>query len=103
MKSRPDFAKELPPYKQAIHDFYKKEEENRYYLPDYAGYDGRQLAKMTHMEIFDYPVWEKDVSSRMQRLEAPCMVLFDYRVRDALTYAARYAVISTDEERISDR
>lgn len=103
MKSRPDFAKELPPYMQVIHDFYRKEEENRYYLPDYAGYDGRQLGRMTHMEIFDYPVWEKDVSSRMQRLEAPCMVLFDYRVRDALTYAARYAVIPTDEERISDR
>jgi hypothetical protein len=30
------------------------------------------------------------------------MVLFDYRVRDTLTYAARYAVIPADEERISD-
>lgn len=103
MKSRPDFAKELFPYKKAVYDFYKKEEENHRYLPGYDGYDGRQLGKMTHMEIFDYPVWEKDVSSRMQRLEAPCKVLFDYRVRDALTYAARFTVIPTDEERISDR
>lgn len=103
MKSRPDFAKELLPYKKAVYDFYRKEEENHRYLPDYDGYDGRQLGKMTHMEIFDYPVWEKDISGRMQRLKTPCMVLFDYRVRDALTYAARFTVIPTDKERISDR
>ncbi|MBD5458674.1 MAG: B12-binding domain-containing radical SAM protein [Lachnospiraceae bacterium] len=103
MKSRPDFAKDLSPYKSSVHAFYKKEEESRHYLPDYAGYDGRQLSKMTHMEIFDYPVWEPDVRKRMRKLEAPCMVLFDYKERDALTYAARYAVIPADRERISDR
>jgi len=103
MKSRPDFARELSPYKQAIHDFYKKEEETRHYLPDHVGYDGRQLGKMTHIEVFDYPVWEQDARKRMRKLEAPCMVLFDYKVRDALTYAARYVVIPADEERISDR
>ena len=103
MKSRPDFAKDLSPYKLSLHDFYKKEEETRRYLPGYEGYDGRQLGKMTHMEIFDYPVWEQEPRKRIRRLEAPCMVLFDYRVRDALTYAARYVVIPTDEERISDR
>ncbi|MDE5932576.1 MAG: DUF4080 domain-containing protein, partial [Lachnospiraceae bacterium] len=103
MKSRPDFARELSPYKQAIHDFYRKEEENRHYLPGYVGYDGRQLGKMTHMEVFDHPVWEKDVRRRMQKLKLPCMVLFDYRVRNALTYEARYVVIPMDGERISDR
>lgn len=103
MKSRPDFAKDLSPYKTVVHDFYKKEEETRHYLPDYVGYDGRQLGKMTHMEIFDYPVWEQDVRKRMQKLETPYMVLFDYKVRDALTYAARYVLIPADGERISDR
>lgn len=102
MKSRPDFAKDLSPYKSAFHDFYRKEEETHRYLPGYEGYDGRQLGKMTHMEIFDYPVWEREPKKRIRRLKAPCMVLFDYRVRDALTYAARYAVIPADEERISD-
>ena len=102
MKSRPDFAKDLSPYKSAFYDFYRKEEETHRYLPGYEEYDGRQLGKMTHMEIFDYPVWEQEPKKRIRRLKAPCMVLFDYRVRDTLTYAARYAVIPADEERISD-
>lgn len=103
MKSRPDFARDLTAYKQKLRDFYQKEEEGRHYLPDYIGYDSRQIAKMTHMEIFDYPVWESDIRKRMQRLDSPVMVLFDYRVRDALTYEARYGVIPTNEERISHR
>lgn len=103
MKNRPDFAGDTTAYKQEFRDFYQKEEEGRHYLPDYTGYDSRQIAKMTHMEIFDYPVWEPDIRKRMQRLDSPVMVLFDYRVRDTLTYEARYRVIPTDEERISHR
>lgn len=103
MKSRPDFAGALLPYKQMIRDFYRKEEACRRYLPGYGGYDSRQLAKMTHMEVFDYPVWEQDTGKRTEYLAAPAMVLFDYHVRDALTYEARYVVIPTDEERTSDR
>lgn len=101
MKSRPAFARELMPYKQNIRDFYQKEEKRRHYLPGYAGYDSRQLAKMTHMEVFDYPVWETDIRKRVQRLENPSLALFDYSVRDALTYEARYMVIPKEEERIS--
>ncbi len=100
MKSRPDFARELSPYKALFRKFYQEEEERRQYLPGYAGYDSRQLAKMTHMEVFDYPVWEPDAMKRTQRLDAPAAVLFDYSVRDALTYEARHVVILTEEERI---
>ncbi len=103
MKSRPDFARELSPFKQRIRDFYHKEETCREYLPDYAAYDSRQLAKMTHMEVFDYPVWEQDIRKRTRRLEVPSMTLFDYRVRDALTYEARHLVVLKDEERISHK
>ncbi|MCM1175774.1 MAG: B12-binding domain-containing radical SAM protein [Blautia sp.] len=103
MKSRPDFARDLSPYRTLIRGLYKKEEKTRRYLPGYAGYDSRQLGKMTHIEVFDYPVWEREPQKRMRKLEAPCMVLFDYRVRDALTCAARYAVIPAEGERISDR
>lgn len=92
-KSRPEFAKELSLYKEDIRNFYREEEENRHYLPAYADYDGRQLGKMTHMEIFDYPVWETDVLKRMQKLDAPVMVLFDYQIRDALTHEAKYRII----------
>ena len=72
-------------------------------MPDYAAYDSRQLAKMTHMEVFDYPVWEQDIRKRTRRLEVPSMTLFDYRVRDALTYEARHLVVLKDEERISHK
>lgn len=88
LKSRPDFAKEVTD-KRAIRAFYDREEKERKYLPDYAGYESRQLAKMTHMELFFYPVWEEGVSIDAARLESPRAVLFDYRVRDALTYEAR--------------
>ena len=93
IKSRPDFAKNLITYKPLIRNFYEQEEKERIYLPGYSDYDSRQLGKMTHIEIFDYPVWEEDVSKRMKRLDTPCMVLFDYRERNPLTYAAKYAVI----------
>ena len=95
-KNRPEFAKDLSQYKTRIRDFYKKEETDRRYLPDYAAYDSRQLAKMTHMEIFDYPVWEEDISKRMSKLDKPVMVLFDYRIRNALTYEAGYYIISEE-------
>ncbi len=92
-KSRPDFAKELMPYKETIREFYREEEKNRRCLPAYTGYDSRQLGKMTHMEIFDYPVWETDIVKRIKKLDEPVMVLFDYQSRDALTYEAKYTVI----------
>lgn len=103
MKSRPDFAGEFSLQKQTARDFYQKEEMCRRYLPGYDGYDSRRLAKMTHIEVFDYPVWERDAGKRTERLAAPAMVLFDYRVRDALTYEARHVVIPADGERKSDR
>lgn len=97
IKNRPDFAKEPEeaagePYKKAVRSFYEKEEKTRRYLPGYEGYDARQMKKMTHIELFFYPVWEEGISMQTNRQENPCAVLFDYRVRDALTYAARTVV-----------
>lgn len=95
IKNRPDFAKDLTPYKSRIRDFYKKEEENRRYLPDYAGYDHKQLAGLTHIEFFDYPVWESDIKKLMKKSDNPAMLLFDYQNRDAITYGAKYIVINS--------
>lgn len=93
VKSRPDFARDLLPYKEQIRRFYEKEAEEYDYLPEYKEYDSRQMSKMTHIEIFDYPVWDEDIAKRMRRLDEPCMVLFDYRSRDALTYEARFVPV----------
>lgn len=93
IKSRPDFAADLTHYKSLIRDFYKKEEESRHFLPDYSTYDHAQLARLTHIEFFDYPVWEEDTALQMRKLDTPMMVLFDYKNRNPLTHEARYIVI----------
>ena len=86
MKTRPAWAKDLKAYKRAIREFYLKEEETHEYLPEYEGYDEKQLARMTHLERMDY---DPDTGVR-----EPCWILFDYRSRDVLTYAAKMVKLS---------
>lgn len=82
-KSRPEFAADPTPYKDEIRSFYQREEQERRYLPGYEGYDHKQLARMTHLEPFRYPVWDTE---QMERLPAkPSYVLFDYQSRSPLT------------------
>lgn len=52
VKSRPSWAKDLTTYKERFHEFYRREAEERKYLKEYEGYNARQLANMTHIEIF---------------------------------------------------
>ena len=100
LKSRPDFAKDLTPYKELGRRFYQQEEQERKYLPGYELYDHKQLAKMTHLEPFQYPVWDREFwkAVRMQTekyyvSEGPTVVLFDYRERDPLTGDARTVIL----------
>ena len=83
-KSRPGFCRDLTGDYEAIRQFYEQEEAEPHYLKDYAQYHARQVMKMTHMEIFHYPVWQQDWDEWRQ-LEHPVMVLFDYQKRDPLT------------------
>lgn len=80
LKNRPVWAKNQSEYKTYIREFYRQEGESRKYLPEYQGYDERQLSKMTHLEIMDYhpDTWERGCYK----------FLFDYRKRDVLTYEA---------------
>ena len=80
VKNRPAFlpANKVSPDEAAA--FYKTEEEERRYLKNYAGYDRRQMRKMTHLE---------QLFGRM--------VLFDYRERDPLSGDAKVYEI---EERV---
>lgn len=97
-KSRPDFACDLTPFKKEITAFYRREEETRQLLPDYAAYDSRQLARMTHVEPFVYPVW--DVAriaagpvKQNQDATVSGYILFDYHNRSPLTHEARTVVL----------
>lgn len=101
LKSRPDFAADISLYKESIREFYRREEIERRYLPDYAGYDRKQLEKMTHLEPFVYPVWReafyKEDRERQENHGNPgevYFVLFDYRCRNPLNYEAEMQIIS---------
>ncbi len=85
MKSRPAFAKDLSEYKGRIRDVYGDENCLREKLPDYGEYQPKQIARMTHAEIFRYPVWEATTGKGLEKRKIPGMVLFDYAKRNPLT------------------
>ena len=89
-KSRPTYAPEQEKYRDRIWAFYCKEEETPTYLQAYTEYHARQTMKMTHMEAFSYPVWEKEPERIAARLREESYVLFDYQKRSSLTGDARY-------------
>ncbi len=93
-KSRPSFAKDLSPYRDEMWDFYRREESEPRFLQEYRDYHARQTMKMTHMDAFFYPVWERDVEGLRERRKEPAFVLFDYKKRDALMGEAWVQVIS---------
>ena len=88
LKSRPEFARDLTSYKDTVREFYKSEEETRRYLPAYEQYDYKQLARMTHLEPFYFPVWE-ELERSAKGQSAPFFVLFDYQERNPLNGDAR--------------
>lgn len=83
-KSRPAFCRDLTGDYDVIRQFYEQEEAAPHYLKEYAQYHARQVMKMTHMEMFHYPVWQQD-ADEWKQLERPVMVLYDYQKRDPLT------------------
>ena len=100
LKSRPEFAGELAPVRKQVRDFYQREERERRFLPEYAQYDWKQLEKMTHLEPFNYPVWDRErMAAGYEGGEGKewgtCtrFVLFDYRKRNPLNYEAHVQVI----------
>jgi radical SAM superfamily enzyme YgiQ (UPF0313 family) len=82
LKTRPEWASDIAEYKDIIKDFYKKEEKERRYLPDYAGYHYKQISKMTHIEVISAK------ALNMDHKDEKIMLLFDYNRRNQLTYEA---------------
>lgn len=92
LKSRPDFAPDQNQYRQMFTQIYRREAEERQLLPTLGAYDSRQLAHMTHMEVFRYSVWKQEVTIMSEKK----IVLFDYENRNPLTYDARVVVLEND-------
>lgn len=97
LKSRPDFASDLTPWKDAYHKFYKEmERQNREgiteqdgvenVLADYKGYQARQMARMTHLECFQYDLSAMELDGTVRKKEQH--ILFDYRKRNPLNQEA---------------
>lgn len=95
MKSRPSFSKELQSEeKKRIREFYAREEEKPRYLKEYAGFHARQTSKMTHMELFHFPVWLEDGKEIVEGFsESGRYVLFDYKRRNPLNAEAAVHII----------
>lgn len=85
LKSRPDFAHDLQEHKEFSRAFFKKEEEERKLLPSYVNYDSRQLARMTHLDFFYYPVWDMPERKVTEISTKLVYILFDYQERNPLT------------------
>lgn len=77
-KSRPAWAKDLSPYREDFRRFYQREVTSPGSLKGYEGYDSRQLAHMTHGEVFFYDVFHTGGTP-------PYLTVFDYWNRDPLT------------------
>lgn len=98
-KSRPSFAKDIHDRYQEISAFYRRQEKEPDLLSGYVekGYDSRQMMRMTHMDIFHYPVWDEKWLSgvRFSELhrEGEWFVLFDYERRNPLNHEAEYVVV----------
>lgn len=92
-KSRPSFCRDLSAHHRKIWEFYEKEEKCPELLTGYSAYHARQTIKMTHMDVFYYPVWEKNVALIYEKRQEPYLVLFDYQVRNPLTKDAKITVV----------
>lgn len=103
-KSRPVFAEDTHGYYREMTAFYRRQEKTPDMLAEYVakGYDSRQMMRMTHMDIFHYPVWDEEWLDRANLRETNAgegrFVLFDYEKRDPLHYEAKYMVVGKGQE-----
>lgn len=73
LKSRPDFAKDLTSCKDRIREWIRQENRQR---------------SLVHIEPFSYPVWDVEAVKAGGKNEKDEFVLFDYTMRNPLTYEA---------------
>ncbi len=91
LKSRPEWAQEIL-YRPFCEDFYRDEALTGQYLPSYSGCTPRQMKRMTHMEGFGMDIAE--TAKAGHRIGGPEALLFDYKERNPLTYAAKIVRVS---------
>lgn len=90
MKTRPTFAKSQDSLKDISREIYQREEETKELLPAYSEYNSKQLSKMTHLEEFEYLVWNQ---SGCKKLTEKQYIMFDYNERNPLNSEARIILL----------
>ena len=98
LKNRPDFSTENmlerdAAEKQKVRQFFEREIKTHEHLKGYEVCTPAQLLRMTHIERFSFPVWEKCPADCTVRLARPAYILFDYQDRSALTHDAAFYII----------
>lgn len=88
LKSRPNFAKDERQFRKVQRSFYQNEAEAHSYLKGYAGYDAKQLLRMTHLECFSYDLLNTGEEAKAY------WILFDYQNRDVRNHSARCIPVS---------
>ena len=89
LKSRPEFARDPAPFQNSMRWFYRQEEKERRYLPQYKDCDQKQLARLTHLEPFSEKVWSRlaeyfgaEEEEMLSDFPGTGYVLFDYSRKD---------------------
>ena len=82
---------------RCVEGIFEQESGNRTerYLPSYEGCTARQMKRMTHMEGFAMDI--RATAASGQWTGKPEVLLFDYKERNPLTYAAKMTAISVSE------
>lgn len=92
MKSRPAFVPVVSSDRERIRCFYESGRPEEL-LSGYQGCSPSRMARITHAELFTYPVWEEK-RELPQKLAEPVLVLFDYQERNPLTHGAKVYIVN---------
>ena len=92
IKTRPLFAKDINNFKKEKQSIYRNEKIYEV-IPAYRDYDSKQIAKMTHIEVFER-IYEAQSN--------PKYILFDYKDRNALNSEANTIDVTNLVERFGE-
>ncbi|SHI64580.1 B12-binding domain-containing radical SAM protein [Parasporobacterium paucivorans] len=92
LKSRPGFAKNQDRFKEDIKNFYRDTDKVSQYLRGYEEFDSKQIARMTHIEVFERDIFRfVETGSDDGSVTG---ILFDYRNKDEMTNQAKLYVVN---------
>lgn len=83
MKSRPALAVDRDPFKEQIKEIYRDREKIEPYLKGYESYDTKQIARMTHIEVFGRDIFKYAETAEDDK--AQTWILFDYLNKDKIS------------------